>query len=343
VAHTAPHQPGVSVIMATLNAEKYLDECLAALRAQDYPRELMEIVIADGGSTDRTLEIARHHGVDLILDNPGRTGEAGKAVALHAASNELILHVDSDNVVVGNDWLTRMVAPLADPEVTSSEALRWEYRREDHFINRYQALTGINDPMAIFVGNYDRYSELTGRWTDYPYTSEQRDGWEKVWIDPEHVPTMGANGYLVRRRAYDVVEVDDYLFDIDVAYELVQAGMNCVARVDVPIRHYFCDSVLRFYRKTRRRTDDFYFFAAQGRRSYPWTSRQRAGVLRFVVSTVLVWPLLAQISRGMSRKRDLAAWCFHLAACWITLVVYAVGTVKGRLRPAMLDREGWSQ
>lgn len=335
--------PGVSVIMATLNAQKYLDECLSALRSQDYPRELLEIVIADGGSTDRTLEIARRNDVDQILENPLRTGEAGKAVALRGASHELILHIDSDNVVVGSDWLRRMVEPLADPEVISSEALRWEYRRQDHFINRYQALTGINDPMAIFVGNYDRYSELTGRWTDYPYRSESRDGWEKVWLDPAHVPTMGANGYLVRREAYELVAVEDYLFDIDVVYDLVQAGRNCVARVDVPIRHYFCDSVTRFYRKTRRRTDDFYFFASQGRRSYPWTSRQRAGVLRFILSTVLVLPLLLQVARGMSRRRDLAAWGFHLLACWITLGVYAAGTVKGKLRPTMLDREQWSQ
>lgn len=336
------YRPGVSVIMPTLNAEKYLDECLGALRAQDYPRELIEIVIADAGSTDRTLEIARAHDADVIVDNPLRTGEAGKAAALRAATRELILHVDSDNIVVGRDWLSRMVAPLADPEVVSSEALRWEYRREDHFINRYQALTGINDPMAIFVGNYDRFSELSQRWTDYPYRGEQHDGWEKVWLDPQYVPTMGANGYLVRSEAYDRLNVGDYLFDIDAVHDLVQLGKTCVARVDVPIRHYFCDSVSRFYKKTRRRTDDFFYFSAAGRRSYPWTTRQRNGVLRFILSTVLVLPLLLQIARGMIRRPD-PAWFFHVPACWITLVVYAIGTIKGRLRPKMLDREGWSQ
>lgn len=340
---TAPSGlPGISVLMPTLNAQKYLDECLGALRAQDYPRELVEIVVADGGSTDATLDIARAHGVEQIVPNPLRTGEAGKAAALRVATKELILHVDSDNVVVGPDWLRRMVAPLADPEVISSEALRWEYRREDHFINRYQALTGVNDPMAIFVGNYDRYSVLTRRWTDYPFRSEPRDGWEKVWLSPEHVPTMGANGYLVRREAYDGLDVGDYLFDIDAVHDLVQQGHTCVARVDVPIRHYFCDSVARFHKKTKRRTDDFFFFSAQGRRSYPWTSRQRAGVVRFVVSTVLVVPLLVQVARGFRRKRD-PAWLFHVAACWITLVDYAAGTIKGRLRPRMLDRKDWSQ
>lgn len=336
-------EPGVSVVIPTLNAEKYLDECLGALRSQDYPRDRVEILLIDAGSTDRTVEIAQRRGVDRVLDNPLRTGEAGKAVGIKAARHELVCMVDSDNVVVGEDWLRRMVAPFADPEVVSSEALRWEYRREDHFINRWQALTGVNDPLAVFVGNYDRYSYLTGRWTDYPHASEPRDGWEKVRLDPKWVPTMGANGYVVRRDAFETVPVGDYLFDIDFVYDLVQAGRTTIARVDVPVRHYFCDSLQRFYRKTRRRTDDYFYFAAQSARSYPWTSRQRRGVVDFVLSTVLVVPVLRQIASGMRRKPDLAGWLFHLAACWITLAVYAFGTIRGRLRPRMLDRRGWQQ
>jgi glycosyltransferase involved in cell wall biosynthesis len=334
--------PGVSIVIPTLNSEKYFEECLAAIRDQDYPREQIELIIVDAGSTDATLEIAKRHGAEMILENPLRTGEAGKAVGIHAATRELICLVDSDNIVVGRDWLTRMVAPFVDPEVISSEVLRWHYRREDNFINRYQALTGINDPLAMFVGNYDRYSYLTDRWTDYPHGSEAFDGWEKVTIDPNFVPTMGANGYIVRRTAFEKVPVDDYLFDIDFVYDLIQSGERTIARVDADIRHYFCDTVKRFYLKTRRRTDDYFYFAKVGRRSYPWTSRQRAGVVKFVVSTVLVVPLLVQIGAGMRRKRDVA-WFFHVPACWITLAVYVHGTVRGRLRPKMLDRDGWGQ
>jgi len=334
--------PGISIVIPTLNSAKYLDECLGAIASQDYPRDAVEVLVVDAGSTDATLEIARSYGVDRVLENPLRTGEAGKAVGIRAASRELICMIDSDNVISGPDWLTRMVAPFADSEVISSEALRWEYRRQDHFINRYQALTGINDPLALFVGNYDRYSELTGRWTDYPHQAVQCDGWLKVTLDPSFVPTMGANGYIVRRTAFDVVRVGDYLFDIDFVYELVQAGLRTVARVDVPIRHYFCDSVSRFYRKTRRRTDDFFFFASEGRRSYPWTSRQRLGIARFVVSTLLVVPLLVQVARGLRRRPD-PAWLFHLPACWITLGVYTVGAIRGRLAPRALDRAGWGQ
>jgi glycosyltransferase involved in cell wall biosynthesis len=332
----------VSVVIPTLNAEKYLDECLTALLTQDYPRDRIEVVIIDGGSTDRTLDIAREHAVDKILPNPLRTGESGKAVGVQASSADLVLMIDSDNILVGSDWLHRMVEPFADPDVISSEALRWEYRRQDHYINRYQALTGINDPMSLFVGNYDRFSILTGRWTGFPIEEEQCVGWVKVTLDPGYVPTMGANGYIVRRQAFTIVPVGDYLFDIDFVYDLVAQGQRTIARVDVPIRHYFCDSVRKFYWKTRRRTDDYFYFAAAGRRSYPWTASRRHGVVLFVASTVTVIPLLVQVARGYSRRPD-PAWFFHLPACWITLTVYAVGTIRGRVRPRILDRSDWRQ
>ncbi len=335
-------EPTISVVIPTLNAQKYLDECLNALLMQDYPRDRVEVLIVDGGSTDRTLDISRERGVDRILPNPLRTGESGKAVGVHASSGELILMIDSDNILVERDWLRRMVKPFADPDVISSEALRWDYRREDHFINRYQALTGINDPMSLFIGNYDRYSTLTGKWTGFPVIEEQRDGWTRVVLDPTHVPTMGANGYIVRRSAFTIVPISDYLFDIDFVFDLAARGQCTVARVDVPIRHYFCDSVKKFYWKTRRRTDDYFYFAAAGRRSYPWTASRRRGVLLFVVSTLTIVPLLIQVARGYSRRPD-PAWLFHLPACWITLTVYAAGTIRGRIRPTILDRSDWSQ
>jgi glycosyltransferase involved in cell wall biosynthesis len=338
----SPVPPLVTVVIPTLNSERYLAECLGSLAAQDYSRERLEVLIVDAGSTDATVAIARQYGVDQVLANPLKTGEAGKAVGISAARGELICMFDSDNVLVGRDWLSRMVAPFDDPEVVSSEALRWDYRRGDHFINRYCALTGVNDPLALFVGNYDRHSALTGRWTDYPYASQRRDGWEKVELDPEFIPTMGANGYIVRRSAFDSVPVGEYFFDIDFVYELAQAGCRTIARVDVPIRHYFCDSVWRFYRKTRRRADDFFYYSGRGDRTYPWTSRRLAAVSRFIASTVLLVPLLAQVARGLRTVRD-PAWLFHVPACWITLLVYASGAVRGRMAPSPLAREGWSQ
>jgi len=50
--------PKVSILIPTLNAESVLDECLRSIEMQDYPKDKIELIIADGGSKDKTLEIA---------------------------------------------------------------------------------------------------------------------------------------------------------------------------------------------------------------------------------------------------------------------------------------------
>lgn len=333
--------PSVTAVIPTLNAERPLAACLRALREQDYPGAV-SVIVADGGSRDATVEIARSFGA-TVVDNPLRTGEAGKAAGVRAGTGDLILLVDSDNTLVGRDWLARMTAPFEDPEVIASEPIRWEYRRDDHPVNRWHALTGVADPVALFIGNYNRQSMLTGRWTDLPVHEEQRDGWRRVRLCESAMPTVGANGYLVRRTAFEAVPVGDYLFDIDHAYELVRRGHRTMALVDVAIHHDFCDGYRQFVRKTRRRIDDYVYFSSAGERSFPWQSRRRRrGLVEFVLATLMLVPLVKDVLRGMRAVRD-PAWWFHPVACWLTLCVYAAGTIRGRLRPAMLDREGYRQ
>ncbi len=46
----------VSVVTPTFNSIRTIDEYMKALAGQDYPHDRMELIIADGGSTDGTLE-----------------------------------------------------------------------------------------------------------------------------------------------------------------------------------------------------------------------------------------------------------------------------------------------
>lgn len=337
-----PEARRVSVVIPTYNAARFLDECLGTLRDQTHPRERVEIVIADAGSDDDTRVIAERHGVDRIVENPLRTGEAGKAAGVRAATGEIVAFVDSDNVVIGRDWIERMVSPFADDDVFATEASRFHYRRQDHYINRWHALIGAADPVTIYMGNYCRDSLLTGTWTGFPHHSETRDGWEKVTLDPGHVPVIGANGFAIRRSVFDEAPVGDYLFDLDYVYDAVARGHRTIARVDVAVSHYFADSLASYRRKTRRRSDDFFYYRAQGQRSYPWTGNRTRAIAAFALDTVLVLPVLREVVRGFSRLPD-PAWGFHLVACWLNLVIYASSTVRGALRPAPLTREGWRQ
>jgi len=100
------NEPSISIIIPTYNSEKVLPLCLESIETQDYRGDI-EIIIADGGSTDSTLEIAKQY-TNKIYPNPLKTGEAGKAVGLRHSKGEIIALIDSDNILPSRDWLSRM-------------------------------------------------------------------------------------------------------------------------------------------------------------------------------------------------------------------------------------------
>ena len=83
----------ISVVIPVLNEEKRLPECLKALnnnREKPY-----EIIVADGGSTDSTKEIASAYGC-VVLDNPKGHAPGGRNVGIKKAKGDIIAFTDGD-------------------------------------------------------------------------------------------------------------------------------------------------------------------------------------------------------------------------------------------------------
>ncbi len=334
----------LSIIIPTLNSGRTLEACLAAIRGQDFPRHELEIVIADAGSTDDTLAIAPRHGVEHIVANPLRTGEAGKSAAIAASRGDLLALVDSDNILPDPDWLRRMTAPFADPEIMGTEPLAYTCRAEDPALTRYFALLGMNDPVCLFLGNYDRWCGITGRWTGLPVPQADAGDYLKLTLSEAQLPTIGANGFVFRRTLLERVAWTPYFFDIDVVHQAVAAGHPHFAKVKTGIVHLYCDRLALFRRKQQRRIHDFLYFAATRQRTYPWQRQNKLAIIQFALCTVLVVPLLVQMCRGMRRHPD-RAWWYHLPVCWITLWIYGFATL-GRLlgrKTQALDRKNWQK
>lgn len=344
-------EPTVSVVIPTLNSGKTLKVCLESIVSQSYPVDKLEIIVADAGSTDGTLKVieevaSKSEFVIKVVANRLKTGEAGKAAGLKCARGEVIALIDSDNVLSGVDWLEKMVEPFADGSVVASEPIEYTYRKKDGFITRYCALIGMNDPLCLFLGNYDRYSTVTGLWTEMPHRSSDRGGYLVIELDKERLPTIGANGFLIYRSVLQGCDTGEYLFDIDVVHELLEGAKPSepvhFAKVKTGIIHIFSGDVKTFARKQRRRIRDYQYYNRLGVRKYPWKSHGRRGLARFIFSCVTVVPLLSQSLKGYMKRPD-AAWLFHAAACWITLYEYSRGTVSGIFGAAELTREGWRQ
>ncbi len=337
-------QLSVSFVIPTLNSAKTLEACLEAILSQRISRAEYEIVIADAGSTDKTVAIARRMGVDKVVENRLKTGEAGKTAGIKAATGDLIALVDSDNILPDERWLEQMTAPFRDPDIVASEPLEYTSRKGDPALTRYFALLGMNDPLCLFTGNYDRVCAVTGKWTGLRVPQQDMGEYLKLTLAEESLPTIGANGFVFRRSLLSHVSWDPYFFDIDVMHQAVRAGFRQVAKVKTGIVHLYCARLGDFARKQRRRIRDFLFFAQEKQRTYPWDRQRKAGIVLFALATVLVLPVAAQAVVGFCRRPDWA-WLYHVPVCWITLWTYGVGTLRKALglRQAPEARDGWQK
>lgn len=110
--------PLVSVIMPVYNEAFFIEKSLGAVLEQTYPHNRMEVLIADGMSTDRTREIIRQTITAapdisvIVLDNPGRIAATGFNTALTCAAGEIIVRVDGHTVITP-DYVAECVHALA--------------------------------------------------------------------------------------------------------------------------------------------------------------------------------------------------------------------------------------
>ena len=106
--------PKVSVVVRTLNEDRWIDACLRGIYDQDYPD--IEVVLVDNRSTDRTLDIVAGYPVVLETIDEFRPGLALNQ-GVRASSGDVLVFISGHCVPVDADWMSRLVAPLADPEV----------------------------------------------------------------------------------------------------------------------------------------------------------------------------------------------------------------------------------
>jgi cellulose synthase/poly-beta-1,6-N-acetylglucosamine synthase-like glycosyltransferase len=106
--------PKVSIIIATLNNERTLDECLKAVFELNYPKDSLEVIVVDGCSKDATVKIAEKYPVKVV--STPLNAPAAYNYAIKIANNDVLWFIDAD-AKVEKEWLNRLVVYLDDPQV----------------------------------------------------------------------------------------------------------------------------------------------------------------------------------------------------------------------------------
>jgi cellulose synthase/poly-beta-1,6-N-acetylglucosamine synthase-like glycosyltransferase len=109
--------PQVSVIIPIYNGEADLPELLACLAAQTYPKQQVEFLLVDNGSTDRTWELLQATSwIKPIQESTIQSSYAARNAGIQAAQGEILAFTDAD-CRPEPQWLMDLVAGFADPTI----------------------------------------------------------------------------------------------------------------------------------------------------------------------------------------------------------------------------------
>lgn len=101
----------ISVVIPTLNEEKLLPRLLKQLTIKVRRRFHLEVIVADGGSADQTLVIAKKFGTHLVTKHPDRsqTIAGGRNAGAWQARGDILVFIDADNFLADvNHFFSRI-------------------------------------------------------------------------------------------------------------------------------------------------------------------------------------------------------------------------------------------
>ncbi len=107
----------VSVIIRTLNEEKYLDKLLCAIESQRTSYDV-NVIIVDSGSSDTTLNIAKQHDCKIVhITKKEFTFGRSLNLGCSKASSDYLVFISGHCVPVNGSWLERLIEPIKNKVV----------------------------------------------------------------------------------------------------------------------------------------------------------------------------------------------------------------------------------
>ena len=181
----SPSTSMVSVVIAARDEARQIRACLEALADQHYPSHRLEIIVADGSSTDATRDIVRAFAERdprvRLIDNPARVTPAGLNAAIAASRGDFIVWM-SGHALANEEHVADCVAGLLRTEawaIGGAISRTWKTSRQE--------ANGLATSSPFGVGDAVHNYADEGRWVETAFPGAwPRWVFERVGLfDPE--------------------------------------------------------------------------------------------------------------------------------------------------------------
>ncbi|MBU1032025.1 glycosyltransferase family 2 protein [Patescibacteria group bacterium] len=141
--------PKINIVIVTFNSKRTLELTLSSIRKQNYPQINIEIMIIDGGSTDKTKEIAKKYNCKII-DKPNTEVIYRKHLGFIKSSGKYLVYLDGDESLENPQSLKmKYSAFLENPLVKCVISEGFKTPKQATFINDYSNEFG--DPFSFYL------------------------------------------------------------------------------------------------------------------------------------------------------------------------------------------------
>jgi glycosyltransferase involved in cell wall biosynthesis len=141
------NKPSLSIVIPTFNSASGLKKLLDSISRQNFPKKKVELIISDGGSSDKTLEIAKRNNMQIV-NNPDTLAEPGIYHGMKKAKGELVMVLAVDNDYKTPNALKTIVNIFNDTEIFAAFP-RHESTKQDSLFTKY--VNTFTDPFNHFL------------------------------------------------------------------------------------------------------------------------------------------------------------------------------------------------
>jgi len=219
----------VSIIIPCRNEEKYISQCINSLLGNNYPKDLIEIMVIDGMSEDNTRKIIKEYikkySFIKLIDNSAKIVPSAMNIGIKKAKGEIIIRIDAHNNYA-SDYIEKLIFWLERSKADSVGGICFTKPGAETVVAKAIAIS-LSHPFG--VGNsYFRIGSKEPRYVDtVPFGCYKREVFEKIGLFDE-----------------DLVRNQDDEFN----FRLIKNGGKVLLVPEIVSNYYARDSIYKLWK-----------------------------------------------------------------------------------------------
>ena len=332
--------PKVSILTATLNPNlKIFRLSLESIKNQDYPKNLIQQIIMDGGSNNGAIDLARLYKCkimvrpDLGLESEG--GHTRIVQGIKMATGSIILLLESDNILTSRKWVKELIIPfLENKEVFCTYSMHNSYKANMNITTRYCALFGSPDPTLYYLKKTEKI-RLDQESYDKGKIIKSYKKYYVARFNNKNLPTLGDNGHMILKSVLVKVisNLDEYIH-VDAFQQLLSLGYDTFGVVKNSIIHVQNPNLIDLV-KRRIEVKKIFYDQKKKKRKYlvfnPSSKKDIINLVKYVIFSLTLIVTIFESVRGYLKIQD-KAWFLHPVLCIMFVFGYGFSELENKTK-----------